>query len=170
MPATGAVGYYVADIEQESSSGAVIVGDSAMITKTRFRILVLVALATAIAGRALDLWASLALPPEVQTYWAAFSQEPFELLDIVALAVVGVGYAFGFATAVGFWLFWRPARLLALLATILILIGEMFVHPLMQTGLGHLLREAAAILWGVIVACAFASLISDFFEGKRSNK
>lgn len=119
-----------------------------MISKNAFRVIVLAALTTAILGAALNLWAGISAPPEHRAFWAEMENAPLQAEDLAVLAVAALGVVLALLAAVGLCMFWRPARALAVVATILLLVSEVFVHPLMQISISHAFGDASAIFWG----------------------
>ncbi len=140
-----------------------------MIDKNGFRITVLAAFTTALLGVALNLWAGMATPPEHRMLWSEMENGPLHLEDIVVLVVAGLGYALALAAVAGFCLFWRPARTLALAATILLLVGEVFVHPFAHTSIAHVFSDAAAIFWGMALAFSYCPPFSESFDRGRAH-
>lgn len=135
-----------------------------MISKTGFRIIVLAALTTAILGTALNLWAGISAPPDQQASWAELERTPLQAEDIAALAVAGLGVALALIAIAGLCAFWRPARMLAVAATIVLLVGEMFVHPVMHISVAHVFGDASAIFWGMALAFSFCPPFNELFE------
>jgi len=138
-----------------------------MITKTGFRIIVLASLVSAVAGMALDLWAGFSAPPEHRAYLSELEKAPLHPEDIAALFIAGLGYILALAATLGLCIFWRPARTLAVTATIVLLISEVFVHPLMHTSIAHVFGDAAAIFWGMALAFSFCPPFSESFERRQ---
>src|SRR5262245_61289720 len=122
-----------------------------MITRNGFRIILLAAVLCACVSAGLNYLAGLSLPPEVQAHLVAH-EAPFDALDIFALTMVALGCLMAVIATAGFCLFWRPARTVAITATIFLMFGDAFVRPLAPTGMAHLFGNGAALLWGMAIA------------------
>jgi hypothetical protein len=140
-----------------------------MISKNAFRVIVLAAFASALLGVALNVWAGMAAMPGGQSFWTDTEQTPLSGEDVAALVVAASGWLLALVATAGFCLFWRPARVLAVIATILLLVGEVFVHPLMHTTIAHVFGDAAAIFWGMALAFSFCPPFSESFERRRGH-
>jgi len=140
-----------------------------MITKSAFRVIVLAAFATGVLGVMLNVWAGVAATPGGQPPWAEMEQAPLSGADIAALVLAASGWLLALIATLGFCLFWRPARTFAIFATMLLLIGEVFVHPLMHTTIAHVFGDAAAIFWGMALALSFCPPFSESFNRRRGH-
>jgi len=65
--------------------------------------------------------------------------------------------------AIGMFFFWRPARVLALIGTLLALVALPFSEPFVATGLATLFNEGSSILWGMVLALAYWSPLTQRF-------
>ena len=139
-----------------------------MLTRNGFRVVVLAAPTAAIIAIALNLWTGMALPPEQRALWSD-DNSPLHAEDFAAIALAALGVFLALATTVGFCAFWRPARMLAVIATVLLLAGEVFVHPLIHTSLAHAFGDAAAIFWGMAIAFSYSPPIGESFDRKRDH-
>ena len=61
--------------------------------------------------------------------------------------------------------FWRPARVLALIGTLLAIEALPFFEPFVATGLATLFNEGSSILWGMVLALAYWSPLAQRFAG-----
>lgn len=140
-----------------------------MLTRNGFRVVVLAALAAALIAIALNAWTGMAAPPEQRAFWSDMESSPLQAEDFAVIALAGLGILSAIAATVGFCAFWRPARTLAVAATVLLLAGEVFVHPLIHTALAHAFGDAAAVFWGMALAFSFCPPLSESFERKRDH-
>lgn len=140
-----------------------------MLTRNGFRVVVLAALSAAIAAIALNLWTGMAAAPEHRALWSDMEGSPLDAEDFAVIALAGLGALLALAATVGFCAFWRPARMLAVIATVLLLAGEVFVHPLVHTTLAHAFGDAAAVFWGMAIAFSYCAPISDSFDRRRDH-
>jgi hypothetical protein len=140
-----------------------------MPTRNGFRVVVLAALAAAIVAVALNVWTGMAAPPEQRALWSGMEESPLDAGDFVVVAVAGLGVLLALAATAGFCAFWRPARMLAVIATVLLLAGEVFVHPLVHTTLAHAFGDAAALFWGMAIAFSYSPPIGESFDRKRDH-
>jgi len=140
-----------------------------MLTRNGFRVVVLAALAAAIVAVALNVWTGMAAPPEQRALWSGMEGSPLDAGDFVVVAVAGLGVLLALAATAGFCAFWRPARMLAVTATVLLLAGEVFVHPLVHTTLAHAFGDAAALFWGMAIAFSYSPPIGESFDRKRDH-
>ena len=140
-----------------------------MITKNTFRVIVLAAFTTDLLGVMLNMWAGLAATPGGQSLWASMEQAPLSGADIAALVLAASGWLLALTATLGLCLFWRPARTLAMFATMLLLVGEVFVHPLMHTTIAHVFGDAAAIFWGMALAFSFCPPFSESFNKRHGH-
>jgi hypothetical protein len=141
-----------------------------MLTRNGFRVVVLAALTAAIVAVALNIWTGMAAPPEQRALWSGTEGgSPLDAGDFVVIAVAGLGVLLALAATAGFCAFWRPARMLAVTATVLLLAGEVFVHPLVHTTLAHAFGDAAALFWGMAIAFSYSPPIGESFDRKRDH-
>lgn len=134
-----------------------------METRTEFRLLVLFNLllipaAWLVAGY--DVWL---LPPSLQAWVASRGL-------VVASPLQSFAGSLGFAAflalcvgLVGMLAFWRWARALTLWSTVVVYLPLPLGGPAVVSGFAYTLDAVAAILWGVLLACAYWSPAAEGF-------
>jgi magnesium-transporting ATPase (P-type) len=138
-----------------------------MITKRLFRTLILTALFLSMAGAMVTSLTASLLPPEIQAYLDAASQDvpTSQVVLLVILFVVTIPLMC--AAVVGLCLFWPPARGLYLWITIVSVALTPLFGPYCDYGWGQTFLAAADILEGVILALVYWSPVKDYFENPQ---
>ena len=134
-----------------------------MITETGFRVILASSVAAGIVGIIVTVLSEASLPFELQSYASRQSDGPFSGQDILALIIWVPAMVISLIAAIGMFFFWRPARVLALIGTLLALVALPFSEPFVATGLATLFNEGSSILWGMALALAYWSPLAQRF-------
>ena len=137
-----------------------------MITETGFRVILASSIAAGIVGIIVMVLSEASLPFELQRYVSRQSSEPLSGGHLVAIVIWVPAIVITLIAAIGMFFFWRPARVLALIGTLLALAALPFSEPFVATGLATLFNEGSSILWGMVLALAYWSLLAQRFAGK----
>jgi hypothetical protein len=136
-------------------------------TRTEFRLLVLFNLllipaAWVVAGH--DVWL---LPPQLQAWVASRGLAAATPLQSIAGTVGFAAFVALCVGLVGMLAFWRWARALTLWSTVVVYLPLPMGGPIVVSGFGYTLDAVAAILWGVLLACAYWSPAAAAFGSPR---
>lgn len=134
-----------------------------MITETGFRVILVSSAAAGIAGIIVMVLSEASLPFELQSYMSRQSDAPLSGQDLLALVIWVPAIVISLIAAIGMLFFWRPARVLALIGTLLALVALPFSEPFVATGLATLFNEGSSILWGMVLALAYWSPLAQRF-------
>ena len=134
-----------------------------MIAETGFRVILASSVAAGIVGIIVSMLSEASLPFELQSYASRQSDGPFSGQDILALIIWVPAMVISLIAAIGMFFFWRPARVLALIGTLLALVALPFSEPFVATGLATLFNEGSSILWGMVLALAYWSPLAQRF-------
>ena len=137
-----------------------------MITESGFRVILAASVAAGVVGLIVAMLSGASLPFELQEYAARQADEPMSPRVIVALAIWVPALVISLTAAIGMFFFWRPARALALLGTLLALAALPFYEPIVETGLATFFNEGSSILWGMVLALGYWSPLAQRFAGK----
>jgi len=132
------------------------------ITKFHFRTLLIASVLFDLAGGASFLIVNPSIPPELQKFVcsppdAAMSPHTSDIIGLQVLVTAIV-------VVVGFFVFWRPARILAIVLTLETIIGTAFLGTAIQPGWAVSLSLLSDLLWGAILTLTFVPPLKDFFE------
>lgn len=132
-------------------------------TRTQFRILVVVSFVLSLVGGVVDLIVPDPIVEEVTSY--AESLEPewsdarlFALMGFLLLGIVYVIY-----TLLGLLLFWNMARHVYLAGFFFLIPMYLVLGVTVTSGIGQILYDAGSVLSGVILALIYFSPVKDFF-------
>ena len=134
-----------------------------MITETGFRVVLGSSVAAGIVGIIVMLLSEASLPFELQRYVSRQTSEPLSGGDLIAVVIWVPAMVITLIAAVGMFFFWRPARVLALIGTLLALAALPSSEPFVATGLATLFNEGSSILWGMVLAVAYWSPLAHRF-------
>lgn len=134
-----------------------------MITETGFRVVLVSSVAAGIVGIIVMLLSEASLPFELQRYVSRQSAEPLSGGNLIAVVIWVPAMVITLIAAIGMFFFWRPARVLALIGTLLALAALPFSDPFVATGLATLFNEGSSILWGMVLALAYWAPLSQRF-------
>ena len=138
-------------------------------TKTTLRLLIVVEVLLGIGSLVAYYLGEPSLPEALRT----FEPEVFATAGVNALGVVlGILVLLLialFIAWIGLFLFWRPARLIYLVVTVLALAVMPFFGPYVETGLSYTLTEATSIVAGIILALIYWSPLRDLFEKPKAD-
>lgn len=134
-----------------------------MITETGFRVILGSSVAAGIIGIIVMVLSEASLPFELQRYVSRQSAGPLSGRDLIVLVIWVPAMVISLIAAIGMFFFWRPARVLALIGTLLALAALPFSEPFVATGLATLFNEGASILWGMVLALAYWSPLAQRF-------
>ena len=134
-----------------------------MITETGFRVILASSVAAGIFGIIVATLSEASLPFELQRYVSRQAAEPMSPQAIVALVIWVPALVISLTAAIGMFFFWRPARVLALLGTLLALAALPLYEPIVETGLATFFHEVSSILWGMILALVYWSPLAQRF-------
>jgi len=134
-----------------------------MITETGFRIVLVSSVAAGIIGIIIMVLSEASLPFELQRYASQQAAGPMSARDLVAIVIWVPAMVITLIAAIGMFFFWRPARVLALVGTLLALAALPFSEPFVATGLATLFNEGSSILWGMVLALAYWSSLAQRF-------
>ena len=134
-----------------------------VITETGFRVVLASSVAAGIAGIIVMMLSETSLPFDLQRYVSRQSEGLFSGQDLLALIIWIPAMVVSLIAAIGMFLFWRPARVLALIGTLLALAALPFSEPFVATGLATLFNEGSSILWGMVLALAYWSPLAQRF-------
>jgi len=134
-----------------------------VITETGFRVILASSVAAGIVGIIVTVLSEASLPFELQSYMSRQSDGPFSEQDILGFVIWVPAMVISLIAAIGMFFFWRPARVLALIGTLLALVALPFSEPFVATGLATLFNEGSSILWGMVLALAYWSPLTQRF-------
>ena len=134
-----------------------------MITDNGFRVILASSVAAGIVGIIVMMLTEASLPFELQRYVSRQAAEPFSGRDVIALVIWVPAMVISLIAAIGMFFFWRPARVLALIGTVLALVALPFSEPFVATGIATLFNEGSSLLWGVVLALAYWSPLAQRF-------
>jgi len=137
---------------------------SDMVTPPVFRLIIGLSVALELASEGVDyLWPDLS--PEIAS--AIEKDQMFGLIEsypLISLAILLPWLVGAFAGVVGVFLFKLWGRALSLYSTVLSFFIAPFLGPVAYSGLSNALDEASITLWGVVLALAYFSPISERFK------
>jgi hypothetical protein len=136
-------------------------------TRTEFRLLVvfnLLLIPAAWMVASYDVWL---LPPQLQAWVASRGLVMASPLQSLAGTVGFAAFVALCIGLVGMLAFWRWARALTLWGTIVIYLPLPIGGPAVVSGFAYTLDAVAAILWGVLLACAYWSPAAASFRPPR---
>ena len=134
-----------------------------MITETGFRVVLASSVVAGIIGIIIMMLSEASLPFELQRYVSQQAAGPMSARDLVAIVIWVPAMVITLIAAIGMFFFWRPARVLALVGTLLALAALPFSEPFVATGLATLFNEGSSILWGMVLALAYWSSLAQRF-------
>ena len=129
-----------------------------------FRLIVVIGFLMAIMGATLDAVIPDAVPRQLSDAYESFSNEALDANWYIAGAlalVCGIGI---FIATVGLYLFKPWARTAAVVVTIAALPLYVLLGPIVQSGWATMLIESSSTLWGVVLAMAYFSPLSERFQ------
>jgi hypothetical protein len=135
-------------------------------SKSSFRALLVTAVVLAIIGGVLNTAIQSSLPAPLAEYKQAELDADLTAEGLLLLALVLVWVFAGLVATVGLLAFWRPARVLAIAATVL---GELMMPlagPTVESAWASMLDDSASILWGAVLALAYCPPVREWFEKK----
>ena len=134
-----------------------------MITEAGFRAILGSSIAAGLVAIIVAILSEAFLPFELQQYVSSQAASPMSPRMIVGFVIWVPAVIITLAAAVGMYFFWRPARVLAVIGTLLALAALPFYEPTVETGLAIFFDEGASILWGVTLALAYWSPLAQRF-------
>ena len=134
-----------------------------MITETGFRVILASSVAAGVVGIIVMTLSEANLPFELQRYVSQQAVGPMSARDLVAIVIWVPAMVITLIAAIGMFIFWRPARALALIGTLLALAALPFSEPFVATGLATLFNEGSSILWGMVLALVYWSPLAQRF-------
>ncbi len=140
-----------------------------MIAETGFRVVLASSVAAAVVGIITMVLSEASLPFELQRYVSKQSAGPISARDLIMLVIWVPAMVLSLIAAIGMFFFWRPARMLALIGTLLALAAVPFSSPIVATGIATLFNEISSISWGMVLALAYWSPIATRFEKPGSS-
>lgn len=138
-----------------------------MIAETGFRVVIASSVAAGVVGIIVMVLSEASLPFELQRYMSRQSAGPISTRDLIMLVIWVPAMVLSLIAAIGMFFFWRPARTLALIGTLLALAAVPFSSPIVATGIATLFNEISSISWGMVLALAYWSPVAQHF-GKAS--
>lgn len=134
-----------------------------MIAETGFRVVLVSSVVASIVGIIVMVLSEASLPFELQPYVSRQSSGSLSGRDLIAVVIWVPAMVVALIAAVGMFFFWRPARILALIATLLALAALPFSEPIVASGIASFFNEGASILWGMVLALAYWSPVAQHF-------
>ena len=136
-------------------------------TKTTLRLLIVAQFLIGIGGLVVATFARPA-----STVALSDKAEPFEYGLPLSFATILLACFIVIAVAalvswIGLFVFWRPARPLFLITTMLLLLPTLLGGPHVSDGLSATLWEVVSIITGVILGLVYFSPLKDLYEKKR---
>ena len=138
-----------------------------METRTEFRLLVLFNLLLIPAAWVVASHDAWLLPPQLQAWIASRGLVAATPLQSMAGTVGFAAFVALCVGLVGMLAFWRWARALTLWSTVVIYLPLPLGGPAVVSGFAYTLDAVAAILWGVLLACAYWSPAAAAFASSR---
>jgi hypothetical protein len=135
-----------------------------VIGDTGFRVVLVSSVAAGVVGLIVSILSEASLPFELQRYLARQSSGPLSGRDLIAVVIWMPAMIVTVVAAVGMFFFWRPSRLLGVIATLLALLALPFSTPTVVSGITSFFNEASSILWGIVLGLAYWSSIAGRFE------
>ena len=134
-----------------------------MISETGFRAVLGSSIAAGLVAIIVAILSEAFLPIMLQQYVFTQAASPMSARMLVAFLIWVPAVVITLVAAVGMYFFWRPARVLALIGTLLALAALPFYEPTVETGLAIFFNEGASILWGMVLAIAYWSPLAQRF-------
>ncbi|MGH9721419.1 MAG: hypothetical protein ACRD8O_14515 [Bryobacteraceae bacterium] len=134
-----------------------------MINEAEFRVILASSVAAGIVGIIVTVLSEASLPFDLQRYVSRQAAGPISGRDLIALVIWAPAMVISLIAAIGMFFYWRPARVLALIGTLLALAALPFSEPFVATGLATLFNEGSSILWGMVLAVAYWSPLAQRF-------
>lgn len=133
-------------------------------TTTQFRALILVSVATSLAGGFLDSLFPSLLPDAFSAAWEKElpSSPLIENLWLLA-AVLGPWLVASIVSTIGLFFFWHWVRPFALIVAVLSLAVSPLFGSTLTSGWSSALLEASFLTWGAVLALAYCSPLSQRF-------
>jgi hypothetical protein len=135
-----------------------------VIGDTGFRVVLVSSVAAGVVGLIVSTLSEASLPFELQRYLARQSSGTLSGRDLIAVVIWVPGLIVTLIAAVGMFFFWRPARVLGVIGTLLALLALPFSTPTIVSGIENFFNETSSILWGIVLGLAYWSSIATRFE------
>jgi hypothetical protein len=105
------------------------------------------------------------LPEPLRAYLATeFEGDIISVRDLVMICTGIPLVILWLVSSIGLFFFWRPARILYVVAMIFGLLATPFFGPYVDAGLGAMLEDVATIISGIIVALVYFSPVKELFN------
>jgi hypothetical protein len=135
-----------------------------MSSRGLLRTLIVAEFVLGIVSIVVSLLTESSLPEPLQTYLAEEAEADITTRDIVMLATGIPLLILLLVSSIGLFSFWRPARILYVITTVVGLLGMPFFGPYVDSGWGAMFEEAAIIISGMILAMIYFSPVKDLYE------
>ncbi|MEJ5021025.1 hypothetical protein WH297_14980 [Ochrobactrum vermis] len=135
-----------------------------VMTKQRFRILILSYIATLVATAVDAVYFPAQVSKELAAAYAKEALPPFVFSPAVFLVLAAVSLAAIIIPPVSLFFFKKWGRWLGVCTTIVMLVGLPFLGPSLSSGFGTAVLQLSAALWGAVLALAYFSPISRDFH------
>jgi hypothetical protein len=137
--------------------------------KTKLRVLIVAQFVTGVASLVVSQIATpsstAALRDKAEPFEYGFS--PF--VGQILLAIFVVFFVAAVVSWIGLFLFWRPARLLFVITTLLLLLPTLLGGPHINAGVSAMLGEIVSIITGVILALVYFSPLKDLYQKRPTD-
>jgi hypothetical protein len=110
------------------------------------------------------LFTESSLPEPLRAFLDAESEAEITVREMVMLLAAIPVIILLLVSSIGLFFFWRPARMLYLIALVAGLLLTPFFGPYVDAGWGTTFEEAAVIVSGVILAPVYFSPLKDLYE------
>lgn len=133
-------------------------------TRTSFRILVIITFLIGVAGMVAEFATDQFLPETLREYRKQFDESEMSP-RLLAVAFAGLSiFVLWIVGTIGLLFLWRPARILYTLANILAFPISIAFGPVVQHEATAFLTLVSTFLGGIIWALIYFSPIKDYFE------
>ena len=135
-----------------------------VMTKPRFRILILSYIATLVATAVDAVYFPAQVSEELAAAYAKEALPPFVFSPAVFLVLAAVSLAAIIIPPVSLFFFKKWGRWLGVCTTIVMFVALPFLGPSLSSGFGTAVLQLSAALWGAALALAYFSPISRDFH------
>jgi hypothetical protein len=136
--------------------------------KMFLRVLIVGEIVFGVLSLVVSAFTQVTLPEPLREYLELEAQAPITKRDLFLLAFGVLLLVMVLISSIGLFVFWRPARLLYLIATVFGVVITPLLGPAVRTGWDTPLEETASITAGAILALVYFSPLRVLFEKRRT--
>lgn len=138
-----------------------------MPSKMLLRTLIVVEIVLGIIGGVVSFLTESVLPESLRAYMDAASETNVTGWEMIMFAAGIPLLIAALISSIGLFLFWRPARVLYLIAMIAGVLLTPVFGPFVDAGWGRAFEEAAGVVSGVILALVYFSPLKHLYEKRQ---